>query len=91
MTVGAKSSNLLAVRPGVIYTSTGKARFGLPTGDYTIYAGRGFEYSLDSVRIKVSSGDAMQKSLALPVLSAAVSLEFGRFSSDFLGFWVEFG
>jgi hypothetical protein len=65
MTVGAKSNNTLAVRPGVIYTSTGKARFGLPTGDYTIYAGRGFEYSLDSVRIKVSPGDAVQKSLAI--------------------------
>ena len=65
MTVAAKSSNTLAVRPGVIYTSAGKVRFGLPTGDYTIYAGRGFEYSVDSVRIKVIPGDAIQKSLTI--------------------------
>src|SRR5262249_34539456 len=42
MTVGAKSGDGLAVRPGVVYTGKGKARFGLPAGKYTIYAGRGF-------------------------------------------------
>src|SRR5438046_290859 len=42
MTVGAESNEHLAVRPGVVYTSTGVARFGLPVGEYTIIAGRGF-------------------------------------------------
>lgn len=39
MTVGATSNDHLAVRPGVLYTGTGQARFGLSAGSYTIYAG----------------------------------------------------
>ena len=65
MAVGAKSGSTLAVRPGVVYTSTGKARFGLPAGDYTIFAGRGFEYGLDAVRLKLRMGDVVKKSLAI--------------------------
>jgi hypothetical protein len=65
MTVGAKSNDHLAVRPGVIYTGTGTARFGLPAGEYTIYAGRGFDYSLDSIRIKVQPGDFLRKQLTI--------------------------
>jgi hypothetical protein len=65
MSVGAKSGGHLAVRPGVVYTSTGSARFGLPAGDYTIYAGRGFAYSLDSVRLQVKPGDTVRKSLSI--------------------------
>ncbi|MCE9527304.1 MAG: hypothetical protein K8R36_14755, partial [Planctomycetales bacterium] len=56
-TVGAASSKTTAVRPGVVYTSTGRAEFGLPLGKYTIYAGRGFEYSLDSKSVNVKAGD----------------------------------
>src|SRR5205085_547593 len=48
MTVGASSGGQLAVRPGVLYSGDGKARFGLPAGDYTIHAGRGFEYGIDT-------------------------------------------
>ena len=44
--VGAESNDHLAVRPGIVYTSSGQVKFGLPAGHYTIYAGRGFEYSL---------------------------------------------
>src|SRR5262249_41428839 len=40
-TVGATSDDHLAVRPGVVYTADGQAKFGLPAGRYTIYAGRG--------------------------------------------------
>lgn len=56
-TVGAASSKTTAVRPGVVYTSTGQAEFGLLSGKYTIYAGRGFEYSLDAQKIDVKPGD----------------------------------
>lgn len=52
-TVGASSNNFLAVRPGVIYTGNGSATFGLPKGDYTIYAGRGMEYGLDSTQVSI--------------------------------------
>src|SRR5439155_11341819 len=45
MTVGARWTATRAVRPGIVYTSDGQARFGLRAGDCTIDAGRGFEYS----------------------------------------------
>jgi hypothetical protein len=65
MTVGAVSNDRLAVRPGVIYSGNGQAVFGLPAGDYTIYAGRGFEYSLASVQVKLRPSDRVRKRLAI--------------------------
>jgi hypothetical protein len=64
-TVGAASSKSTAVRPGVVYTSTGKAEFGLPPGKYTIYAGRGFEYSLDARSLQVKTGDRQSVTLKI--------------------------
>ncbi|MEM7474677.1 MAG: CehA/McbA family metallohydrolase [Planctomycetota bacterium] len=55
-TADAASNGHLAVRPGIVYTSTGKASFGLPAGKYQIIAGRGFEYSIDEHTITVSAG-----------------------------------
>ena len=63
--VGATSNDHLAVRPGVIYTGTGTARFGLPAGEYTVYVGRGFEYGIDSVRLTVKPGDSIRKTLSI--------------------------
>lgn len=63
--IGAKSNDELAVRPGVIYTATGHARFGLPAGDYTIHAGRGFEYGVASQQVSVRAGDVVQQSLSI--------------------------
>src|SRR5262249_21257762 len=63
--VGAESKGPLAVRAGVIYTASGRARFGLPTGEYTIFAGRGFAYGIDSTRIVVKPGDLVQQTLAI--------------------------
>ena len=40
------------MRPGVIYSGDGDAKFGLPPGDYTIYAGRGFAYGIDSETLR---------------------------------------
>ncbi len=54
---GAKSNDHLAIRPGTVYTSTGTARFGLPPGHYTIHAGRGFEYSLATIKVNLRPGD----------------------------------
>jgi hypothetical protein len=65
MTVGASSGGQLAVRPGVVYTGDGKARFGLPAGDYTLHAGRGFEYGIDTIRITVKAGDRIRKTLSI--------------------------
>jgi hypothetical protein len=64
-TVGAASNDRLAVRPGVVYTANGRARFGLPAGRYTVYAGRGFEYSLDQTTFMVAAGETIQKKLSI--------------------------
>jgi hypothetical protein len=54
--LGARSGGGLAVRAGAIYTRDGTARFGLPAGEYTLYAGRGFEYGIASARIVLQPG-----------------------------------
>ncbi len=64
-TVGAESSDTLTVRPGVIYTADGRAAFGLPAGWYTIFAGRGFEYGIDSQKITLKPGDAADAKLSI--------------------------
>jgi hypothetical protein len=64
-TTGAASTDRLAVRPGVIYTAYGTATFGLPAGDYTIHAGRGFEYGLATVRVSLKPGDRARKELTI--------------------------
>ncbi len=63
--VGAESNARLAVRPGVVYTADGQAEFGVPEGAYTVYAGRGFEYSIDSRHLDATPGAIHQLDLAI--------------------------
>jgi hypothetical protein len=63
--VGAQSQGQLAVRPGVVYSSSGLAQFGLPVGRYTVYAGRGFEYSLSQAELSLTAGDSVQQTLRI--------------------------
>ncbi len=65
MTVGAQSNDELAVRPGIVYTGTGRATFGLPVGKYTIYAGRGFAYGIDSTTLTLKAGDTARPRLSI--------------------------
>jgi hypothetical protein len=65
MSVGAQSGGELAVRPGVVYTGSGRATFGLPAGKYTIYAGRGFAYGIDSTSLVLREGETVQKTLSI--------------------------
>jgi hypothetical protein len=46
----------LAVRPGVVYTGNGRADIGMPAGEYTVYASRGFEWSVATQRVQIVSG-----------------------------------
>ena len=62
---GAVSGDHLAVRPGLVYMSTGIARIGLPVGTYKIYAGRGFEYSLAAHEVTLSKGAHVEKTLTI--------------------------
>ncbi|MDZ4289654.1 MAG: CehA/McbA family metallohydrolase [Prosthecobacter sp.] len=45
-----------ATRAGVVYTADGEAALGLRAGTYTLYANRGFEYSLASQKLTVKAG-----------------------------------
>lgn len=63
--VGAESNDHLAVRSGVVYTSTGRADIGLASGNYTIVCGRGFEYSLDRVELITAPGDEKRHEFTL--------------------------
>jgi hypothetical protein len=47
----------LAIRPGCVYTSNGNVSLRLVPGRYTIYANRGFEYSVDSTTVDLKKGD----------------------------------
>ena len=55
----------LAYRPGVIYVSSGTAKLNLLPGRYTVYASRGFEYSVDKKVITLTKGKASRMQLAL--------------------------
>jgi len=55
----------LAVRPGVVYTPDGKARLGVQPGDYTLYATRGFEFSLAAKKISIRAGQTKRVRLQL--------------------------
>ncbi len=65
MTTSVVSNDTLAVRPGVIYTATGHVQCGVPRGRYTIYAGRGFEYSLAQAQVPLTTGDTKELRLSL--------------------------
>ncbi|GDY21643.1 hypothetical protein LBMAG56_29900 [Verrucomicrobiota bacterium] len=55
----------VAARPGVVYTRDGRVKVGLLPGDYTIYASRGFEYSVATQRVAVVSGRVTPVNLAI--------------------------
>ncbi len=63
--LGAESNDHLAVRPGMAFTSNGRATLGVPAGRYTIFAGRGFEYSLARAEITVGAGETAKQTLAI--------------------------
>lgn len=59
--VSSGQSKHLAIRPGVVYTATGKASLSLPAGAYTVYAGRGSAYGIDSANVTLKAGDEIKK------------------------------
>ena len=48
------SEQRLAHRPGVIYVSNGQVSIGLLPGSYTVFASRGFEYSMAKKAVEIS-------------------------------------
>jgi hypothetical protein len=63
--IGAQSDDRLAVRSGIIYTLDGHATFGLRPGNYKLWAGRGFEYSVAAKEFAINKGDRIKISLDL--------------------------
>ncbi|HYI95363.1 MAG TPA: CehA/McbA family metallohydrolase [Bryobacteraceae bacterium] len=63
--VSLKSGSYEAQRTGALYTVDGTARIGLPTGEYEIFASRGFEYSAPSQRVVLQTGSAKEIRLRL--------------------------
>ena len=55
----------LAHRSGVIYTSSGSACFKVRPGRYTLYASRGFEYSVAKVKLEVADNSDRQLKLKI--------------------------
>jgi hypothetical protein len=64
-TIGAQSNDHQAVRTGTVFSSTGHLQVGLPAGRYTLFAGRGFEYSLDQKEIVVERGESVTVQLTI--------------------------
>ena len=62
---GAESHQHLAIRPGIVYTSTGRAKIPVPSGRYRIFAGRGFEYSLDQRDVTLKAGQVAEIQLSI--------------------------
>ena len=65
VTVGTPPDELLAVRPGIVYSASGSARLGMPPGRYTIHAGRGFEWSVESRDVELQAGRPASIRLAI--------------------------
>jgi hypothetical protein len=65
VSVGNTTDATHAVRPGVVYTSTGVARLQLPAGRYVIQAGRGFEYGVDRVAVDLARGASASHRLTI--------------------------
>jgi hypothetical protein len=63
--LGPSSGDQLAVRAGVVYTADGHARIHLPAGHYTIYAGRGFEYSLARAELNIGAAEMVERTLTI--------------------------
>ncbi|MEX1239888.1 MAG: CehA/McbA family metallohydrolase [Cyclobacteriaceae bacterium] len=54
-----------AARPGYIYTGSGTALIALPEGTYKLYAGRGFEYGVDSTTVVIKKGKRLDHKFAI--------------------------
>ena len=55
----------VAARPGVVYTRDGRVKLGLLPGDYTVYASRGFEYSVATQQVAVIAGRTASLNFAI--------------------------
>jgi hypothetical protein len=62
---GTASGPQHAVRPGVVYSGNGAVQLKLPAGRYVIWAGRGFEYSVDTTEVELARGSHTSRRLTI--------------------------
>ena len=62
---GSTNQAELAARPGVIYTRDGAASVGLLPGNYTVFASRGFEFSVATQAVTLVAGQTQTVALAI--------------------------
>ncbi len=62
---GATNQTEVAARAGVLYLREGSTRVGLLPGTYTVFASRGFEYSVATQSVTVASGETKPVALAI--------------------------
>ncbi len=55
----------VAARAGVVYTKDGKAVISVPPGDYVLYAGRGFEWSVEKRELTLKKEEARKVNIEL--------------------------
>jgi hypothetical protein len=61
----APTNQLVAARPGVVYTGDGRAVIHLLAGNYVFTATRGFEFSANSTNVALAPGDRKEVRLQL--------------------------
>ncbi|MEZ5384792.1 MAG: CehA/McbA family metallohydrolase [Prosthecobacter sp.] len=61
----AEPAGGVAVRVGVVYTRDGHAAISLPPGDYVLHAGRGFEWGVERVAVKLDEGETRRVEVKL--------------------------
>jgi hypothetical protein len=61
----AQANQIVAARPGVVYTGDGRAVIHLLAGNYIFTATRGFEFSANSTNVAFAPGDRKTLSLRL--------------------------
>lgn len=61
----AEPAGAVAARTGVVYARDGHALISVPSGDYVLHAGRGFEWSVEKQAVTLQSGDTREVRLSL--------------------------
>ncbi len=55
----------VVARTGVVYTSGGRVSISVPTGDYHLHAGRGFEWGVEKRSLRLKAGETSEVKIAL--------------------------
>ncbi len=61
----AEPAGAVATRVGVAYTQQGRAVLSVPPGEYDLHAGRGFEWSVETRRLRLAAGGETRVALQL--------------------------